>query len=93
MEWLSILGEETGQPLPRWEIPYPLALMVAWCSEKWADYVSGKMPIATITGVRLTRRNMFFDPSVSLNELGLQPRSIREAARDAVICYRSQGWL
>jgi dihydroflavonol-4-reductase len=93
MEWLSILGEETGQPLPRWEIPYPLALMVAWCSEKWADHVSGKMPIATITGVRLTRRNMFFDPSVSLNELGLQPRSIREAARDAVVWYRSQGWL
>ncbi len=92
-DWLTILGEEAGQPVPRWKVPYALALCVAWFSETWADYVSGKMPMATITGVRLTRRNMFFDPSVSLKELGLHPRPIREAARDAVAWYRSQGWL
>ncbi len=92
-DWLSILGEEAGQPVPRWKVPYSLALLVAWFSEKWADYVSGKIPLATITGVRLTRRNMFFDPSASLKELGLHPRPIREAARDAVAWYRSQGWL
>ena len=92
-DWLTILGEEAGQPVPRWKVPYALALCVAWFSETWADYVSGKMPLATITGVRLTRRNMFFDPSASLKELGLHPRPIREAARDAVAWYRSQGWL
>jgi len=92
-DWLTILGEEAGQPVPRWKVPYALALCVAWFSETWADYVSGKMPMATITGVRLTRRNMFFDPAASLKELGLHPRPIREAARDAVAWYRSQGWL
>jgi dihydroflavonol-4-reductase len=92
-EWLGILGEETGQPVPRWKVPYSLALGVAWFSELWADWVTGKIPMATITGVRLTRRNMFFDPSASLKELGLHPRPIREAARDAVAWYRSQGWL
>ncbi len=92
-DWLTILGEEAGQPVPRWKVPYALALCVAWFGETWADYVSGKMPMATITGVRLTRRNMFFDPSASLKELGLHPRPIREAARDAVAWYRSQGWL
>ncbi|MCP5274120.1 MAG: NAD-dependent epimerase/dehydratase family protein [Burkholderiales bacterium] len=92
-EWLNILGKETGQPLPRWKVPYPLALTAAWFSELWADYISGKMPIATITGVRLTRRNMFFDSSISINELGLHHRPIREAARDAVAWYRLQGWL
>ncbi len=92
-DWLSILGKETGQPVPRWKVPYALALVVAWFSELWADYVTGKMPMATITGVRLTRRNMFFDHSASLKELGLHPRPIREAAHDAVAWYRSQGWL
>jgi len=92
-DWLNILGEEAGQPVPRWKVPYSLALLVAWFSERWADWVSGKIPLATITGVRLTRRNMFFDPSASLKELGLHPRPIREAARDAVAWYRSQGWL
>lgn len=92
-DWLRILGEETGQPLPRWEVNYSLAYVAAWFSEMWADHTSGKMPMATITGVRLTRRNMFFDFSTSLNELGLHPRPLREAARDAVAWYRSQGWL
>ncbi len=92
-DWLSILSKETGQPLPRWRIPYLLALLAAGISETWADHVSGKMPLATITGVRLTRRSMFFDPSVSLHELGLQPRPIHVAAHDAITWYRSQGWL
>lgn len=43
-------------------VPYALALGLAWFSELWADLVSGKMPMATITGVRLTRRNMLSIP-------------------------------
>jgi len=92
-DWLNILSEETKQPLPRWKVPYSLALLVAWFSELWADHVSGKIPIATVTGVRLTRRNMFFDSSASSKELGLHPRPIREASRDAIAWYRAQGWL
>ena len=92
-DWLNILGTEAGQPLPRWKVTYSLALTAAWFSEMWADYVSGEIPMATITGVRLTQRNMFFDASASLSELGLHPRPLREAARDAVAWYRSQQWL
>jgi dihydroflavonol-4-reductase len=46
-----------------------------------------------VTGVRLTRRSMFFDSSASLNELGLLPRPVEESARDAVGWYRMLGWL
>ena len=91
--WLRMLGEEIGRPIPRWAVPYALALSVGWFSELWADRVSGKMPMATVTGVRLTRRCMFFDPAASLVELGLKPRPIRESARDAVVWYRQQGWI
>lgn len=92
-DWLNILSAETQQPLPRWKVPYSLAFFAACFSELWADHVSGKMPMATITGVRLTRRNMFFDSSASLEELGLHPRPIRESARDAIAWYQSQGLL
>ncbi|GJL73528.1 MAG: NAD-dependent dehydratase [Nitrosomonas sp.] len=92
-DWLRVLGKEIGRPLPRWKTPYPLAYLAAWFSEAWADYVSGKIPMATITGVRLTRHNLFFDASASLNELGLHPRPIYESARDAIAWYRAQGWL
>ncbi len=92
-EWLHILSAETGRPVPRWQVPYLMALSVAWCNELWADYFTHNMPMATVTGVRLTRRNMFFDPAVSLELLGLKPRPAEESARDAVAWYREQGWL
>jgi dihydroflavonol-4-reductase len=74
-------------------VPYALGLAVAWCSETWATHVTGNVPMATVTGVRLTRRCMFFDSSASLTELGLAPRPVEESARDAVDWYRSLGWL
>ena len=92
-EWLKVLADESGQKAPAFTVPYALALAVAWFSEHWANHVDGRMPMATVTGVRLTRRSMFFDPSASLTELELQPRPIRESARDAVASYRELGWL
>ncbi len=92
-DWLNMLSKESGQSLPQYQIPYPLAFAVAWFSELWSDHISGKMPMATTTGVRLTRRDMFFDSSTSLQLLGLHPRPISVSAHDAVTWYRSQKWL
>lgn len=92
-DWLGVLGVQVGRPVPRWTVPYGVALAVAWWSENWATHVTHKMPLATVTGVRLTRRCMFFDPSPSLKELGLVPRPVEESALDAVSWYRSLGWL
>ena len=92
-EWLGMLGRASGRAPPQRTVPYPVALGVAWISERWADHVSGRMPLATVTGVRLTRRSMHFDPSASLAELGLEPRPIERAAQDAVNWYRQQGWI
>jgi dihydroflavonol-4-reductase len=92
-QWLEVLAGIVGRPAPRYSIPYPLALAVGWCSERWADAVSHRIPMATVTGVRLTRRTMHFDHSTTLNELGLAPRSVHEATRDAVEWYRQQRWI
>ena len=92
-EWMQILGREVGRKAPRWKVPFGIALSVALFNELWADYVTGRMPMATLTGVRLARRCMFFDPTPSLAELGLKPRSIQESARDAVAWYKEQGWI
>ena len=70
----AILSDLTGVPVPAlagplrrwgWRSPH--------VSEFWADHVTGRPPKATVTGVRLTRRTMHFDPSRSLAELGLTP--------------------
>src|SRR5262249_50386465 len=59
-DWLATLGAQLGRPAPRWTVPYAVALAIACCSEAWATRVTGKQPMATVTGVRLTRRSMFF---------------------------------
>jgi dihydroflavonol-4-reductase len=85
---LGHLSDLTGVPVPRWRVPYGMGLAVAVCSEFWADHVSGRTPKATVTGVRLTRRTMHFDPSRSLAELGLTPRPVRQSLADAVAWLR-----
>ena len=90
---LEQLSELTGVPVPRWRVPYPVGLAVAYLSEAWADLATGRPPKATVTGVRLTRRTMHFDASRSLAELGLAPRPVRRSLADAVAWLRRAGQL
>jgi len=88
---LGLVGGLTGAALPRWRVPYPVGLAVAWLSEFHADHFSGRAPQATLTGVRLGRRIMHFDSSRSLAEIGLRPRPIRESLADAISWLREAG--
>ncbi|HEX4611522.1 MAG TPA: NAD-dependent epimerase/dehydratase family protein [Urbifossiella sp.] len=87
------LAKRTGLPEPRWRVPYPVALAAAYVSEFLADAVTGTIPAATVTGVRLTRRRMQFDASRSLAELGLTPRPVAGSIDEAVAWFREVGWL
>ena len=82
-----------GRVEPRWRVPYAVALAAAYVGEFLADVVTGRTPAATVTGVKLTRRRMHFDPLRSLGELGLRPRPVRESLADAVRWFREIGWL
>jgi dihydroflavonol-4-reductase len=90
---LTLLGELTGVPVPRWRVPYPVGLAAAWFSELVADKFTGRSPKATLTGVKLARRIMHFDASRSLADLGLRPRSIRDSLADAIAWLRLTGRL
>ncbi|MBV9126054.1 MAG: NAD-dependent epimerase/dehydratase family protein [Planctomycetes bacterium] len=88
-----LLARLTGLPEPRWRVPYPVALAAAYVSEWWADVFTHQIPAATVTGVKLTRRRMHFDPRRSLEELGLHPRPAAESLAEAIRWFRSVGWL
>jgi len=88
----AYLATLTGLPEPRWRVPYPVALVAAYVSEFVADVFTGRIPAATVTGVKLTRRRMHFDSSRSLAELGLTPRPVRESIAEAVAWFRQLGW-
>src|SRR5262249_3501879 len=44
-----ILARLTGLPPPRWRVPYPIALTVAYVSEFLSDVFTHRAPAATIT--------------------------------------------
>jgi dihydroflavonol-4-reductase len=87
------LAKLTGLPAPRWKVPYPLALAAAYASELISDAFTGRIPAATVTGVKLTRRKMHFDASRSLTELGISPRPASQAIADTVEWFRKVGWV
>jgi len=93
IEWLEIIGNAVGRRPPMFQVPYPLALAAAWFSETWAGLVTHRPPNASLTGVKLTRRNMNFDCASSLAELEIHPRTIEESAADAVAWYREKKWI
>ncbi len=90
---LTILSELSGVPVPKYRVPFPVGLAIAYLSEFWADYGHGRTPKATVTGVRLTQRTMHFDASRSLEALGLVPRPVRDSLADAVRWLREVGQL
>jgi dihydroflavonol-4-reductase len=92
-DWLSRVAHAVGRPAPKYKVPYAVALLTGYLSEFYADHVSGQMPMATVTGVRLAKRVMHFDPSHSLQELGLKPRPLEKSLADAIEWYRQVGFL
>lgn len=92
-EWLQMAGAAVGRRPPRFKVPYPLGLLAGYIGEFVADHITQKMPNATVTGVKLTRYCMHFDPSASLRELKLSPRPLEESLHDALQWYRQMGWI
>lgn len=92
-ELFLILSELSGRRVPRFQVPYALALAFAHASELWADHVSGLPPQATVTGVRLARRIMHFDTSQTERELGFRPRPVRESLGDLIAWLGETGLL
>ena len=93
IEWLAIVGALIGREAPRQQVPYAVALAVAHISEWLANHCTGKMPLATVTGVKLTRHSMHFEAVRSQSDLGLCTRPVEESARDAVAWFRQKDWF
>jgi dihydroflavonol-4-reductase len=93
LELFTLLARLTALPVPRRHIPYPVALAAAYFSEFVADVFTHRMPAATVTGVKLTRRRMNFDARRSLEELGLAPRPVAHTLAEVVDWFRQVGWV
>jgi len=87
------LAEITGIAAPRMAVPYPLALAFAHGEQWYCRWFNNRVPMATVTGVKLTRRGMKFDAGESLDALGIRPGSVAAALRASVDWLRETGRL
>ncbi len=87
---LAEVARLTGRRPPRLRLPHGAVLPVAVASELWARFVSGREPRATVSGVRMARKRMFFSSARARAQLGYEWRAPAEALRDAVDWFLKQ---
>jgi dihydroflavonol-4-reductase len=90
---LLLLAELTGRSVPRFKVPYALALGVAYLDASLARLIPGREPFAPPVGVKLSKKRMFFDPSKAVQELGWTQTPIGEALRKAVQWFVENGYV
>ncbi len=91
---LRFLAKLRGRPAPRWRVPYALALAFAYLEERACRRFTAAVPMATVTGVRLTQRHFRFDGRQSARELRLQPmRDCGAAVAEALGWFRAAGLI
>ncbi|HTT75950.1 MAG TPA: hopanoid-associated sugar epimerase [Candidatus Binataceae bacterium] len=91
-EMLGRLAQISSLPVPRFEIPYGVALAFAYGAEAVAR-VTRRPPRASLTEVRMARKRMFFDDSKARAELGYKPGSVDEALSRAIAFFRTHGYV
>lgn len=77
---------------PRVKLAYPLAYGAAIGAELVAS-LTGKEPLATRDGVRMSRHTMFFDDAKARRELGYVSRPYQQSVADAVNWFLAEGYL
>ncbi len=92
-EILIQLAELTGGRPPRLRLPHSLLYPIACVSEAFCRLSGGREPRVSLTGVRLSRKKMFFSTDKAKRLLSYQCRPAEEAFRDAVDWFRDHGYF
>lgn len=89
---LHLIAAVAGRPAPRVRLPHNFVLPIAWLAERVADF-TGREPFATVDGVRMARKHMYFSSARARQELGYASRPARTAIEEAIRWFRENGYL
>lgn len=81
---LGAIAELCGHPPPRVRVPRGVIYPVAYCAQWWAWLTDGPEPQATVDGLRMSRKQMFFSSTRAIRELGYRTRPARQSIAAAV---------
>lgn len=82
-----------GRRPPRFQLPHDLVLPIAALAEFWTRVSGGDEPFATVDGVRMAKKRMYFSSAKAGRELGYAPRPAEQALADAVRWFGENGYL
>lgn len=89
---LACVAQITGRAAPKIKLPHNLVLPIAYAAEAWARIWPGHEPMATVDGVRLSKKRMFFSAAKAERDLGLTTRPVEQALREAIAWFRGNGY-
>lgn len=92
-EILGLIAGITGGKAPRLKIPHNAIMPFAYLAETWARVSGGGEPFATIDGLKMAKKKMFFTHRKAGRELGYVPRPAARALADAVRWFRENGYV
>ncbi len=88
---LGIICDYADLAPPRLRLPHNAVYPFAWLAEQWAR-VSGKEPFATVDGVKMAKKFMYFSSALAQQALGYEARPARHAIEDAIDWFRENGY-
>jgi dihydroflavonol-4-reductase len=90
-EFLVLLGEVSGRPMPTRQVPFWLAYLTAHVTGFVSNRITKRRPMAPVEGVRLARHPKAVDISRARAELAYAPAPVADSLREAVEWLRSEG--
>lgn len=91
-EFFECLGRVSGRRPARVRLPYLPVLIAAYCDEAISKLVSGRRPVIPLSGVKMAKYFMYFDPSKAVRELGMPQRPVEGALKRAVDWFSENGY-
>ena len=91
-EILSVVAEEVGRKPPKIKIPRGAMVPFAYLTEAIASF-TGKEPMLTHDGLKMSKNKMFFSSAKAERELGYRARPYAEGVRDAIAWFRHAEYL
>lgn len=88
---LDMICEIAGLKPPTIKLPHNVVLPIAWIAERIAA-ITGKEPIATVDGVQMAKRNMFFCSDKARDKLDYTSRPALEGITDAIQWFQENNY-
>ena len=92
-EILETVAMSANVKPPSIRIPRAPIYPLAFCAEQWCKLTRKGEPFATVDGLKMSKKKMYFSSKRAETELGYQHRSGRDALNDAVEWFRVQSYL